>query len=670
MRSKSEYFEEEKLGKAYDMKILKRLWPFMVPYKAMLICSCFLVILITLIDLSVPYITKVAIDRYIVPEFDIRNSKFKIEGSKIRYFKVNIADTEAKAIVLKYPNHFRIHGYDALIPFDDLSELETKDLVALRKNDLSGVGLAAAVFLFAILVNFILSFIQIMIMEYTGQKIMHDLRMQLFSHIQSLSVSFFTHNPVGRLVTRVTNDVQNMHEVFGSMIIFIFKDVLLIIGVTVILMGINRELALISFTVLPLVLYGSLSFADQARDAFRVMRLKVAEINTRFSETISGIKIIQLFRQEMKNYRDFEKLDHEHYLAGMRQVRVFATFLRFMGFLDVFVIAVVLFYGGTRVLSGKISLGELVAFIAYMKMFFGPIKDLAQKYNVMQNALASAERIFLLLDNEEKLPAAETTDNETLATDKITEIEMRDVSFAYVPGETVLKGVSLKVRAGETIAIVGPTGSGKTSLINLIIRFYDPLSGQVLINGRDIRESDISALRSKIALVLQDPFLFSGSIEDNIFQRNSCRPQTGPREREACMKEEETERILTASKCKSFIKRLPEGLDTELSEGGASISSGERQLISIARAFAHDPDLIILDEATSYIDSETEAKIQEAISNLMRNRTSVIVAHRLSTTRNADKILVLHKGEIVETGTYEELMKNRGIYFKLNQFQA
>ncbi|RLC13567.1 MAG: hypothetical protein DRI57_15975 [Deltaproteobacteria bacterium] len=341
-----------------------------------------------------------------------------------------------------------------------------------------------------------------------------------------------------------------------------------------------------------------------------------------------------------------------------------------MGFLDVFVIAVVLFYGGTRVLSGKISLGELVAFIAYMKMFFGPIKDLAQKYNVMQNALASAERIFLLLDNEEKLPAAETTDNETLATDKITEIEMRDVSFAYVPGETVLKGVSLKVRAGETIAIVGPTGSGKTSLINLIIRFYDPLSGQVLINGRDIRESDISALRSKIALVLQDPFLFSGSIEDNIFQRNSCRPQTGPREREACMKEEETERILTASKCKSFIKRLPEGLDTELSEGGASISSGERQLISIARAFAHDPDLIILDEATSYIDSETEAKIQEAISNLMRNRTSVIVAHRLSTTRNADKILVLHKGEIVETGTYEELMKNRGIYFKLNQFQA
>lgn len=661
----SEYFEEEKLGKPYDIKILKRLWPFIRPYRAWFLCSCLLIVLLTLIDLSVPYITKIAIDRYIVPEAHITPSGSE---SKIRYLSVNISDPDAEKIVRKYSDRFRVKGDYAMIPFDDLPELDRKDLFLLRKNDFVGVGFAAVVFVFAVSVSFIINFLQFMLMEYTGQKIMYDLRIHLFSHLLSLSPAFFTRNPVGRLVTRVTNDIQNMQEVFASMIVLIFKDLLLIFGVTIILFDIDRKLAMISLAVIPFILFSSGIFANQAREAFRVLRVKVAEINTRFSETISGIKIIQLFRLEMKNYRDFEELNHDHYSAGLRHVQIFAVFLRFMGFLDAFVIAIVIFYGGTSVLSGSISLGALVAFIAYIKMFFGPIRDLAQKYNIMQNAMSSAERILMLLDSREKLPMVagqpqQSTDNRSVTPENIREIEMTDVSFAYIENETVLKDISFNIRAGETVAVVGPTGSGKTSLINLIIRFYDPTSGQVSINGRDIRESDSAALLSKMALVAQDPFLFSGTIRENIFQEDDSRNSNREQERREAF-------ILTASNCKPLIDRLPHGLETELSEGGASISSGERQLISIARAFARDPELIILDEATSYVDSETEVNIQAALANLMHNRTSLIVAHRLSTTRHADRIIVLHKGKIIETGTHETLIKLRGFYFKLNQLQG
>ncbi|MDM8521786.1 ABC transporter ATP-binding protein [Desulfococcaceae bacterium HSG8] len=654
-RPRHGYFEEEELGKSYDIKILKRIYPFVRPYRAFILCSIFLIVLISLIDLSIPYITKIAIDHYIVPEFE--NEKVTRE-TKVRYIRIDITDAEKKEIVRSYPDLFEIQDKYAVIAFGNLSLLEKEDTAILRKGDLDGVALAAAAFIGAILISFILHFFQVMITEYTSQKIMYDLRIRLFSHIQGLSVSFFTRNPVGRLVTRVTNDVQNMQEVFSSMIVVIFKDALLISGVTAILLSISWKLALMSFTVLPLILYGSVYFASNARTVFRVLRVKIAEINTLFSETISGIRIIQLFGQEMKNYRDFKQLNHEHYTEGLRQVRIFATFLRFTGFTDIFVVAVVIFYGGRGVLEGSISLGDLVAFLAYMKMFFSPIQDISQKYNIIQNAMASAERIFLILDSEERLPVVNgrrTAGNESQT---ISEIEMADVSFAYIDDETVLKGISFKVCAGETIAVVGPTGSGKTSLINLMVRFYDPTSGRVLINGQDIKKSDVSELRSKIALVTQDPFLFSGSIRDNIFYEKDGYP------------EDAAERILAAANCKSFIDRLPDRIDTELSEGGTSVSSGERQLISVARAFARDPELIILDEATSYIDSETEAKIQEALSNLMQNRTSVIVAHRLSTTRNADNIIVLNKGEIIESGTHDALMKRRGFYFRLNQLQG
>jgi ATP-binding cassette subfamily B multidrug efflux pump len=662
------HFEEKQLGKPYDVKLLGRLYPYTKPYKLLLLSSIVLIVLLTLLDLSLPYVTKIAIDRYIVPGQKIKENKMVVrDDDKIRTLKADMADPKIESIVRKYSDLFKVEGSFALISFRNLNKLDKNDLSILRKKDLSGVTFITAVFLAIVIFNFVLNIAQVLIMEYAGQMVMHDLRVHLFKHIQSLSVAFFTRNPVGRLVTRVTNDIQNMHELFTSVIAFVFKDLFLLVGIAVVLMGIHLKLALVSFMVIPFVLYASLHFSGQAREAYRTLRIKIAEINTRFSETIGGIKVIQLFLQEKQNYLGFKNLNHEHYLAGMKQIHVFAIFMPVIEILGAAAIAVVIFYGGGGVLSGTISLGALVAFLSYMKMFFRPIRDIAEKYNILQNSMASAERIFLILDNSETIqqPAADIgfhteSKSKPLSTvlDKISEISMEKVSFEYVKNEPVLKNISFSIKAGETLAVVGPTGSGKTSMINLIIRFYDPTSGRVLFNGVDIKEKHINDLRAKMALVMQDPFLFSDTIRENI--------TLGGRD----LSEAAFQQILQDSNCKTIIDRLPEGVHTVLSEGGTSISSGERQLISIARAFARNPDLIILDEATSYIDSETEVKIQEALTKLMSNRTSIIVAHRLSTAREADKIIVLNRGQIIETGNHSELMKIQGFYYRLNQLQG
>ncbi|UCE54643.1 MAG: ABC transporter ATP-binding protein [Desulfobacterales bacterium] len=653
------YFEETKLGKPYDIKLLKRLYPYSRPYRLLLFGSIGLVLLITALDLALPYITKVAIDRYIVPQTD---SLFKDSGydteAKSRRLKVNVTDPAKRRLVQKYSDLFYTEGQIATIPYDALSQVEKSDIAVLRQNDLAGLGSISAIFLGLVIINFVLNFIQKMIMEYTGHMIMHDLRMRLFTHIQNLAIEFFTRNPVGRLVTRVTNDVQNMHELFTSVISLVFKDLFLLLGIALVLLILNWKLALVSFTVLPIVLYASLNFSKRARDIFRELRIKIAEINTRFSETIGGIRIIQLFRQELNNYRRFKALNHENYLAGMRQIHVLAVFMPLIELLGAVAVALVIFYGGGRVLGGFLSLGALVAFISYIRMFFRPIRDLAEKYNILQNAMASAERIFLILDTKNKLQRPSAPPNtDVLNLEQITEVKLENVSFSYVENEPVLKGISFNIQAGETVAVVGPTGAGKTSLINLIPRFYDPTSGRVLINGHALKNFDTSLFRSKIALVMQEPFLFSGTIRENIF--DGSHP----------ISEKDMKNILKAANCKNLIDRLPDGLDTTLSEGGASISSGERQLISIARAFAREPQLILFDEATSYIDSQTELQIQEALKKLMENRTSLIVAHRLSTVRNADRILVLNRGRIIETGSHLELINKKGFYFRLHQLQ-
>ncbi len=566
------YFEETQLGKPYDVRLLKRLYPFIRSYKSLVLWSIVLVLSITALDLALPYITKIAIDRYIVPQTTGagRNHVGRAETTH-RYLKADLKNPRHRDIVEKYRALFKIEGETAIISLQALERLEESDLRILRENDLAGVSMMAAIFLVVVFLDFILNFAQQIIMEYSGNMIMHDLRMKLFRHIQNLALDFFTRNPVGRLVTRMTNDVENMHELFTSVISLVFKDFFLLLGIAAVMMALNWKLALVSFIVLPVVIYASAKFSVKARDVFRLLRIKIAEINTRFAETIEGIEVIQLFRQESKNYQTFKKLNHENYLAGMRQIHVLAIFMPITELLGVIAVALVILYGGSRVLNEVVSLGTLVAFISYVRMFFRPIRDLAEKYNILQNAMASAERIFLILDTKNAMPKV-SHPSSIANLDGIQEIRFEDVSFSYIRNEMVLRNISFRIKTGETIAIVGPTGAGKTSLVNLIPRFYDPTSGRILINNIDLREMDTAVFREKIALVMQEPFLFAGTIRENVFDN------------ERHFTEEKIQEIIEAANCQKLIRRLPDGLETVLSVGGTSISSGERQLVSIARA--------------------------------------------------------------------------------------
>ena len=655
------YSEEKQLGKAYDINLLKRLYPFIKPYLSMLAGSMILVIFITGVELSLPYITKIAIDRYIMPPSESLDPAIsEIIKDKKRYLKADTTEQDFREVIEKYPELFEIHQSFAFISHENLNLLDKKDLKILHKDHMSGLKHICIIFIALIFINFFLNFFQVIIMEYTGQMAMHDLRTDLFKHIMDLPVSFFALNPVARLVTRVTNDVQNMYELFTSIITFVLKDFFLLIGIASLLIFINWELALISFSIIPFVIYISIYFSGLARDIFRELRTKLAEINGRFAETTEGIKVIQLFLQEKENYHSFTKLNHENYTAAIKQIHIFALFMPAIEILASVALAIVIYYGGGRVVAETLSLGSLVAFISYIKMFFTPLRDIAEKYNIMQNAMASAERLFLILDNEDVENKTMTAHGRSGAPlkktviNKIDSVEFENVSFMYIKDEPVLKKISFKVKRKERFALVGPTGSGKTSLINLILKFYIPDSGRILINGTDVNILDLSELRSKIAIVTQEPFLFSGTIRENIVPPGSN------------ISEEVLKKLLEASGCSSLVSRLTKGLETRLSEGGKSLSSGQRQLISIARAFIYNPDLLLLDEATSYIDSKTEEEITLALASLMNNRTCLIVAHRLSTARNSDKIMVLKKGEIIESGTHHYLMKQGEFYYRLN----
>ncbi len=588
--------QEEELKKQRDIKLLKRFIPLIKQNRKIIGISIALMVMLSLAELTIPFITKTAVDEYILP------------------------------------------GMAA-----DLAQADREQY--LFYSAVSGVVL----FILSIFL-FILNFFQTLVMEYAGQRMMHDLRMQIFDRIQNLPVSYFSKNTVGRLSTRVTNDVQNMQEMFTSIMTFVIKDAFLLISILIILMLMDFYLSLIMFFIIPVVIISTWLFSEKSRKIYRILRANTAEINSMFSECIGGIKVIQIFTQQKKVAADFKVLNHQNYVAGIEQMKVFGIFMPIVDLLSSIALAAVIFYGGGRVVSDTLTLGTLVAFISYTKTFFRPVRDLSEKHNILQNALASGERIVQILDTDKEQEGGK----ESLET--IESIEFKNVSFKYESGadSDVIQNVSFRVNKGESLAILGPTGSGKTSLMNLIVRFYQHGSGQIFINKKPIESYSTHSIRSKVAIVTQDPYLFSGTIRENI---------TPP---DILLTEHKLNEILELSYLNSVVDHLQNGLDTLISQGGSSLSSGERQLISIARAFAHQPDLIIFDEATSYVDTESEEKIRVATAKLRENRTSITIAHRLRTAMTADNIIVLKDGRIIESGNHDTLINLKGFYFKLH----
>ena len=648
MRSDYGYSEEKHLGKPYDLRLLKRLGPFLANYRKLLIGSVLLVTAITFLQLAIPYFTKLAIDGHIVP--------LQEKDGRTRTVAVDAGDADVQRIMAQYPRLFAQHDGTWRIAYPDLNQLPPEDRMILRRSDIAGLNLVVLLFLGVVAADFVFTFLQKMIMEYAGHRVMHDLRLKLFDHIQQQSMQFFTRQPVAGLVTRMTNDVQNMHELFTTFIALVFKDIFLLLGIAAVLVVLDWRMALAGFTVLPVVVWTSRRFASSARDVFREQRIKVAQINTRMSESIEGIKTVQTFGQESANYQRFAALNAENYLLGMRQIHIFALFMPVVEMLGIVAIGVLIFYGGLHVLEAQTSLGDLVAAISYMRMFFRPLRELAENYNILQNAMASAERIFALLDTYQQLPRVTSTRlSPKMDHHGAGRLIFDGVSFAYNPGEPVLDKISFHVFQGQTVALVGPTGAGKTSVLNLILRLYDPDDGQIRLDGTPLTQWPLGELRSQMALVPQEPVLFSGTLAQNIFPD----PQAVPTERKA--------QIVTAANCNELVTRLPQGLDTPLVKGGSGLSSGERQLVAIARALARDPRIILLDEATSYIDSQTEAAIHQALDRLMAGRTCIIVAHRLSTARTADHIVVIRQGRVEEQGGHARLISAQGLYWKLHR---
>jgi ABC-type multidrug transport system fused ATPase/permease subunit len=524
----------------------------------------------------------------------------------------------------------------------------------IQTNDLSGLNWISAVYVLTLVAVFGLSYGQTWVMNLMGQKIMYDLRVQIFRHLQRLDVAFFDKNPVGRLMTRVTTDVDALNELFTAGVISIFGDVCTLAGIVITLFLLNYKLAFAIFSVVPLLFLVTFLFKIKVRDSFRRVRTAIARINAFLQENITGTAVVQIFSQEKKQYDRFTKINREHLAANLQSIFYYAIFYPLLELVGALAVALIVWYGGLQVFAGTLTLGALVAFIQYSDRFFRPISDLSEKYTILQSAMASSERIFKLLDTA---PSICTPPEPKARAVTRGNVEFKNVTFAYNPGETVLHDVSFTVEPGEKVALVGATGAGKSTIIGLLSRFYDVSKGEILVDGTNIREFDLQGLRQSIGIVLQDVFLFSGTVAENI--------RLGNRQ----ISDERVQGAADTVHASQFVAKLDKGYETEVGERGSSLSVGQKQLLAFARALAYDPRILILDEATSSIDTETEILIRDALQKLLAGRTSILIAHRLSTVQNADRIIVLHRGRIREMGNHQELLKLKGIYWKLYQLQ-
>ena len=599
--------EEEVLGKAYDARLMRRLLTYLRPYKWHVAVALGAIILKSAADVLGPFLTKIAIDKYLA----------KSPGS---------------------------HSWigDRLSP-----------------TPLTGIAQIGGLYVGLLLLTFALEFVQTYLMQWTGQKVMFDLRRQIFRHLQEMHVAFFDKNPVGRLVTRVTTDVDALNEMFTAGVVSIFEDVFVLAGIIGIMMKMNWKLALITFAMLPLIIYATKIFRDKVRDSYRRIRTAIARINSYLQEAVSGMLVLQLFNREKRAFHKFSDINASHMEAYKDAIMAYSVYYPVVEILSAFAIASIIWFGGGDVVRGVATIGVLVAFMQYAQRFFRPIQDLSEKYNILQSAMAAGERVFKLLDTKVEV----TSPAITKRPQGRGRVEFDQVWFAYnavgQSGEPdwVLRDVNFVLEPGETIAVVGHTGAGKTTLISLLMRFYDVQRGAIRIDGVDIKEMNLDELRGRFGVVLQDPFLFSGTVEGNI------------RLGTARIQDEDVEQAAEDVNVADFIRTLPGGFKEEVRERGSTLSTGQKQLISFARALAHNPKILILDEATSSVDTETEFRVRDALGRMVEGRTALIIAHRLSTIQRANKIIVMHKGQVREMGSHQQLLAQRGIYYKLYQLQ-